>query len=119
MAGAFEARWNGGVMDDPGLAGDPGFATLEANEDALEARVAAWTRRHDGEAIMVKIESAGIPAGVVQDGRDLVEEDPHLRARGFYETVAHPRVGPFPHEGVVARLGAAEIDRYAADGVLE
>lgn len=138
------------TMGRPGLEREPRFATLaarQANEDALEALVAGWTRQHDAEEIMVRLQAVGVPVGVVQDGRDLVERDPHLRARGFYETAVHPRVGPFPHEGVVARLGEtpgrvwhaapllgehtrevltgllglgdAELDGYAAAGALE
>jgi crotonobetainyl-CoA:carnitine CoA-transferase CaiB-like acyl-CoA transferase len=33
-----------------------------------------------------------------------VENDPHLRARGYWERVEHPVAGAFDHEGVVARL---------------
>ena len=96
---------------------------------------------------MGRCQAAGVPAGVVQDARDLVEGDPQLRARGFYESATHTVAGAFLHEGVVARLAAtpgrvwpaaprlgehtrelltglldlsdAEVDRYAAAGVLE
>ena len=53
---------------------------------------------------MARCQAAGIAAGVVQDARDLVERDPQLRARGFYEPATHPVVGSFLHEGVVPRL---------------
>ncbi len=139
-----------GAMGRPALAEDSRFATGAARkraEDALEAEVAAWTRRHEAEAVMARCQAAGVPAGVVQDARELVERDPQLRARGFYVTATHPLVGAFLHEGVVARLGDtpggvwhaaprlgehtrevlggllglgdAELDRYAAAGVLE
>jgi len=147
-----ERQWRAlcGVMGRPALADDPRVATAAArkrDEDALEAEVAAWTRRHAAEAVMARCQAAGVPAGVVQDARDLVERDPQLRARGFYVTATHPVVGAFLHEGVVARLGDtpggvwcaaprlgehtrevlggllglgdAALDRYAAAGVLE
>ncbi len=146
------AQWEAlcATMGRPGLAADPRFATLAArktHEDALDADVAAWMRQHAAEAVMARCQAAGVPAGVVQDARDLVDRDPQLRARGFYEAATHPVAGAFLHEGVVARLALtpgrvwhaaprlgehtrevltglldlsdAEIDGYAAAGVLE
>jgi crotonobetainyl-CoA:carnitine CoA-transferase CaiB-like acyl-CoA transferase len=40
----------------------------------------------------------------VQNGQDLVEQDPHLRARGFYVRKEHPVAGAFLHEGTPIRL---------------
>ncbi len=147
-----DAQWRVlcAVLGRPALADDPRFGTLaarKAHEGALEAEVVAWTRQHDAEAVMARCQAAGVPAGVVQDARDLVERDPQLRARGFYEPATHPVAGSFLHEGVVARLSEtpgrvwhaaprlgehtrevltsllglsdAEIDGYAVAGVLE
>jgi crotonobetainyl-CoA:carnitine CoA-transferase CaiB-like acyl-CoA transferase len=50
------------------------------------------------------LQERGVPAGAVQDGRDLVEHDPQLRARGFYVPLRHPAAGTFLHEGVPIRL---------------
>jgi crotonobetainyl-CoA:carnitine CoA-transferase CaiB-like acyl-CoA transferase len=147
-----DARWRAlcGLMDRPDLAADARCATLagrQAREEAIEGDVAAWTRQLDAEDVMVRCQAVGIAAGVVQDARDLVEGDPQLRARGFYQPVAHPVVGTFLHEGVVPRLadtpgaiwhaaprlgehtrdvlrewlglGDGEADRLAREGVLE
>ena len=51
-----------------------------------------------------RLQAAGVPAAAVQDGRDLVEHDPQLRARGFYQLLEHPRAGQFLHEGIPIRL---------------
>src|SRR5207302_478421 len=59
---------------------------------------------HDAHALMESLQRHGIAAGVVQNARDLVEGDAHLRARGYWELVEHPVAGAFLHEGVVARL---------------
>jgi crotonobetainyl-CoA:carnitine CoA-transferase CaiB-like acyl-CoA transferase len=109
IAVADDARWLAlcGLMDRPDLAGDGRLGTLagrQAREDAVEREVAAWTRRLDAEEVMGRCQAAGIAAGVVQDARDLVEGDPQLRARGFYQPAAHPVAGTFLHEGVVPRL---------------
>jgi crotonobetainyl-CoA:carnitine CoA-transferase CaiB-like acyl-CoA transferase len=139
-----------GALGRPEAAGDPRFATAasrKANESACEALVAGWTGGQDRDALVARLQAAGVPAGAVQDGRDLVEVDPQLRARGFYVPLRHPRAGVFLHEGVVPRLGGtpgaiaapapclgehtsavlrgvlglddAEIERHRALGVLE
>lgn len=89
------------------LAADPRLATAggrKAHEDAIDDAVEAWTRERDAHALMEALQARGVAAGAVQDARDLVDGDPHLRARGYWETVEHPVIGAFPHEGVVARL---------------
>lgn len=77
------AELTGAPLDDA--------ASLVADQDAdeLAAALQAW----------------GIAAYPVRDGRDLVELDGQLAARGFYTDLDHPLVGKVPHEGVVAHLG--------------
>jgi crotonobetainyl-CoA:carnitine CoA-transferase CaiB-like acyl-CoA transferase len=109
IAVADDAGWRAlcGVMERPDLAAEARYATLagrQAHEDAIEGEVAAWTRGLDAEDVMARCQAAGIAAGVVQDARDLVEGDPQLRARGFYQPMTHPTAGTFLHEGVVPRL---------------
>ena len=94
------------VLGHPEAADDRHFATLAArkiHEDRLERLVGEWTRPHPAPALAARLQAAGLAAGPVQDGRDLLD-DPQLRARGFYVTLTHPRAGAFAHEGVVARL---------------
>jgi crotonobetainyl-CoA:carnitine CoA-transferase CaiB-like acyl-CoA transferase len=138
------------VMERPDLAGDPRLATApgrKAHEPLIETAVEAWTRGREAHAMMEALQGHGVAAGVVQDARDLVEDDPHLRARGYWELAEHPAAGAFLHEGVVARLAGtpgrvwhaaptlgqhtrailagvlgvtdAEITRYEKEGVLE
>ena len=95
------------VMGRAALATDARFATAtdrKQHEEALEVIIGAWTRARDAHALMEELQAHGIAAGVVQDARDLVENDPHLRARGYWERAEHPVAGAFDHEGVVARL---------------
>lgn len=70
--------------------------------DDLE-RHAAGT---DAEPLAERLQSHGVPAYPVRDGRDLVEHDPQLAARGFYQLLEHPLAGSVVHEGLVARLSA-------------
>ena len=41
----------------------------------------------DADAAMHLLQSAGIAAGVVQTGKDMAENDPHLRDRGIFQQV--------------------------------
>ena len=95
------------VMARADLAADPRLTTSagrKADEDRVDAQVGAWTRDREARGAMEALQGKGIAAGVVADARDLVDGDPHLRARGYWERAIHPVVGEFPHEGVVARL---------------
>ena len=78
----------------PALA-EPAFATLGArkqNEDALDAVLSGWTRSQDKHVLAERLRAAGVPAGAVQDGRD-VFTDPELIAHGHYVRVDHPVMG--------------------------
>jgi benzylsuccinate CoA-transferase BbsF subunit len=44
---------------------------------------------------MSELQALGIPAGVAQQGPQLLR-DPQLEARGFWETVSHPDAGSAP-----------------------
>lgn len=74
-------------------------------ESALvDGALGAWARTLPADWAADLLQREGVPAGAVQDGRELVEHDPQLRARGFYVRVEHPAAGPFLHEGVPVRL---------------
>jgi crotonobetainyl-CoA:carnitine CoA-transferase CaiB-like acyl-CoA transferase len=68
-----------------------------ATLDALDARIAAVTAKHDDYALMLQLQARGIAAGVVQDARDILERDPQLRARGAMRACVHPVLGSFAH----------------------
>ncbi|MGY0055288.1 CoA transferase [Streptomyces sp. LZ34] len=93
--------------------GRPDLATDERTRTAgersrhtglVDDALAAWARSQPADAAAELLQEKGIPAGAVQDGRDLVEHDPQLRARGFYVRVEHPAAGAFLHEGPPVRL---------------
>ncbi len=56
-----------------------------AAADELDRHIAAWTQDQDAYAVMAACQAVGVPAGVVQDGIDLVERDPQLRTANFFE----------------------------------
>ena len=52
---------------------------------------------------MTALQAAGVPAGAVLGVADLTT-DPHLRARGFWESVSHADAGEWEIEGPAWRL---------------
>jgi benzylsuccinate CoA-transferase BbsF subunit len=97
------------VIGNPAWAKDPKFATLlgrKQNEDELDALVADWTRERPPEEVMLLMQRAGVPAGAVQDGEDILIHDPHLRARGYYVYQDHSEAGHTAYDGIAFKLSA-------------
>jgi benzylsuccinate CoA-transferase BbsF subunit len=75
------------AMGDPTWAAAPEYETRigrRRNEDALNAGIAEWTQPQDPAELMDKLQSAGVPAGMVSQGKDL-HDNKHLKSRGFYQ----------------------------------
>ena len=89
-----DADWRAfcGALGMPELADDPRFAdplTRHRNQDELDAIVSEWTAARSKYQVMNLLQDAGVPAGPVLDGRDLLN-DPHFLGRGYFEAVEHP-----------------------------
>jgi crotonobetainyl-CoA:carnitine CoA-transferase CaiB-like acyl-CoA transferase len=69
-----------------------------------DSDLGAWTAERSPDEAAATLQAAGIAAAPVEDARDLVEHDEHLRARGFYVELDHPVAGPVLHEGIAVRL---------------
>ena len=80
---------------------NPKFATLlgrKQNEDELDRLVGEWTKGLKAEEVMVTLQAAGVPAGLVSNGEDLFN-DPQLKVRNMYPVMEHKLFGPFPSLG--------------------
>ena len=78
---------------------DPRFATLDSrlqHQDALDAAVEAWTRTQDRYDCMMKLQKAGVPAGVCQNAEDRVDPDPQLRHLKWLTEVTGTKIGTWP-----------------------
>ena len=78
---------------------DRRFATLETrlqHQDALDAAVEAWTRTQDRFDCMMKLQKAGVPAGVCQNAEDRVDTDPQLRHLKWLTEVTGTKIGTWP-----------------------
>lgn len=103
--GVFDdAQWGGLVdaMGAPAWTSDTKFSTHDArkqNEDKLEAHITEWTREQTAEDVMARLQSHGVPAGVVQNARDMLDADEHLKARGYYVYLDHVEAGRCAYDG--------------------
>jgi benzylsuccinate CoA-transferase BbsF subunit len=85
---------------------DARFASRDArcaNDEALDAVIAEETRKHDGRALMERLQAAGVAAGVVHDQQGLFE-DPQLQHRAHFVPVDHCDWGAYQAELFGARL---------------
>jgi benzylsuccinate CoA-transferase BbsF subunit len=53
---------------------------------------------------MKTLQAAGVAAGVVQNARDTLENDPHLEARGYYAYLDHAEAGRTAYDSPGFRL---------------
>ena len=92
----------------PGLADDSRFTSAAnriANQDALDTIIGEWTSGQDAFQLAEVLQAAGVPAGPVLRGPDLLE-DPHYQERGTFVTVDHPQVGPRQYPGLPWKMSA-------------
>ena len=85
-----------------GWAKDAKFGTLagrKANEGELDAQIGAWTADKGAYELMEDLQRRGVPAGVVQSAREILNHDEHVKARGYYAYVEHPEAGVSAHDG--------------------
>ncbi|NBJ11144.1 CaiB/BaiF CoA transferase family protein [Microvirga arsenatis] len=97
------------VMERPELADDPQYRDNPArcrNVDALEAEIAAWTRRHDAKSLESRLAEADIPSSRVYTAADIAE-DLQFNTRKMVQWVDDPRLGKVLHPGSVPMFGAS------------
>ncbi|MFQ5859511.1 MAG: CaiB/BaiF CoA transferase family protein [Anaerolineae bacterium] len=79
------------------LTAEPRFSDRSARSEhapELDKAVEAWTASRSAEEVMSRLQVEGIPAGVVQNGADLMN-DPQLRHRNYFERFEDSPIGPF------------------------
>ena len=80
------------VLERPDLAG-LGLEDRRAREEEIEALLTTWTRVRDADAAMAILQADAIAAGAIRWPTEL-RRDAHLRARGFWQEVNRPYLGP-------------------------
>ena len=97
------------------------LAVLPQADDAAarDDVIAAWTRDKPDTSIMVKLQQAGIAAGVVQDIEDVLEADPQIAARGTLIQTDHPLLGKFGHIRTPMQFSRSAVKLFRAPGMGE
>jgi crotonobetainyl-CoA:carnitine CoA-transferase CaiB-like acyl-CoA transferase len=95
LAARSDAEWAALARLIGGAAGEARFATLagrKADEDALEALVAAWVAARTADEAVTALQALGVPAHLAVASEDFMA-DPQLAARGHFVRLAHPLMG--------------------------
>ena len=66
-------------------------------EEDLDKMITDWTGDQDSQELMYTLQDAGVPAGVVNDCRDLFQ-DPQLVHREHFKFLDHAEIGPYPSD---------------------
>lgn len=72
---------------------------LERAEEIDEA-ISAWTKNRTAHDAAEHLQSAGLAAGAVQNTEDQYTRDPHLKERGYFETIPHLSLGEVVAPGI-------------------
>jgi crotonobetainyl-CoA:carnitine CoA-transferase CaiB-like acyl-CoA transferase len=148
---ATDAQWRAlcELLGKPDWASDPALVSHDgrrAAHDAIDKELRNWTRTWEREALESELRAAGIPASAVADPCRLLQTNPQLQARGYFERPEHPVVGamplpslPFRYESIecwlrapaptlgrdnervlcgLLGLGASDLQQLEADGII-
>ncbi|TCP57502.1 formyl-CoA transferase [Tamaricihabitans halophyticus] len=80
------------LLDDPDLAELVTFEQRITQRALVDARVAAFTSRHDLAELVDKLTTAGVACGPVNDAADICADE-HIQARGSIREVVDPERG--------------------------
>lgn len=105
------------VMANPHWAGDPALDKVAGRKDnkaKIEAGLRAWLEDKDVYSVMQQCQAAGVPAGVVQDARDLASRDPQLQMAGFLHRIDEiaPNIGETYADKLPLRFQHTPCDVY-------
>jgi benzylsuccinate CoA-transferase BbsF subunit len=85
------------VIGRPSLAKDSMFKTFmsrKKNEQFLDKIIEEWTQEIPSQNVMLSLQRAGVPAGIVQNTEELFA-DAQLNYRNHYKLMEHPEMGDY------------------------
>jgi benzylsuccinate CoA-transferase BbsF subunit len=86
------------VIGSPEWTRDTRFTTLSGrkkNEAEMDRHIEAWTVQRSAEEAMAALQNAGVAAGVVETGEDLLDHDPQFKHRHTFTELDHPDGGRY------------------------
>jgi crotonobetainyl-CoA:carnitine CoA-transferase CaiB-like acyl-CoA transferase len=89
------------AIGDPEWARDPvleSAAGRREHHDRLDTELADWTSKGEADDLAELLLAHGVPAAVVTTADDFLT-DPQLIARGYYQELSHPVMGPELYPG--------------------
>jgi len=110
VIGVFnEVEWEAlcQVLGQPAWTKEEKFSTLPRRKkraEELDILLREWTSKRSPEELVVLLQKAGVPAGVVQNAEDLAN-DPQLLEREFFVHLKHPTLGDTISDGSPIRFG--------------
>jgi len=90
---------------------DAHFAALAgrlAAQDALDARLASWTREREKTALARDLQAAGVPAAAVAKPEERIDHDANTAAWGLWPTVTHTKMGAVRVDGLPAHFSKTD-----------
>jgi crotonobetainyl-CoA:carnitine CoA-transferase CaiB-like acyl-CoA transferase len=98
-----DRRGAGGVYQ---ATGDDEWVAVDRNQDPLDPNErAAWCATRSAQDAAADLRAQGIPAQAMIRGYETLA-DPQMQARGFFETIDNPLVGPHDYPSWPMRLSA-------------
>ena len=112
LAVVTDEQWRAFVdlLGQPIWAADPGLATRagrRARHDAIDVELTRWCAGRERDALVGQLLARGIPAAPVLHPRSAAA-NPQMRARGFFESEAHPVTGTHELPGLPMRFSDVE-----------
>jgi crotonobetainyl-CoA:carnitine CoA-transferase CaiB-like acyl-CoA transferase len=101
------------ALGDPDWAKDSELETHAGRRkahDAIDQYLCEWTRKQQRSELVDDLRAVGVLASEVADPCRLLQTNPQLRSRGYFEAPEHPVVGPMPLPSLPFRY--ASIDRW-------
>ena len=111
------------ALGNPAWCGYPRYAEGRSrweHRKGLDLMMGAATVQWDQYELMHVLQARGVPAGAVLNNKQLLF-DPHLKARGFFETVAHhPSTGmpPLPYPRSPWKMAEAPVRESRAAPIM-
>lgn len=118
-----DVQWRGlvEVLGRPAWALDSELGTQEGrfrHQDEIDSYLSAWTADQDRMELTGRLQAAGVPAGSVQDPRDVAEYDPQLASRAVFFEMDHPVIGPARFEAAPIKFSELNSDRWRSAPLL-
>ena len=94
------------AMGNPTWARDPRFDTVLGRyrcQEEIDVHLEEWMADKDHVELMSLLQAEGVPAGAVNDQRELYE-NPQMVARGYFEQLEQPSTGRHAYTGMIWKM---------------